>query len=103
MEVTFSTQMLGTLLFFLSLGGMTYKTYVSEKKLKSNWFKGFIITVTAGFIITYIWNPVKLVTPNMSDIEYQEKKVLVVPPKVVVGTKTLEQEQQILVNKAEEK
>lgn len=100
MEYTFSTQMLGTLLFFVAI---VLQLYLGYKKKKNSFYKSAGILLFLGFVFTYIWNPVKLDSPRMSDIEYQEQEQIIVPEKVTVETQTLEQKQNKLEKKVEEK
>lgn len=99
MEYTFSTQMLGTLLFFLTLGVLCFLGY---KKKNVNYYKMSAFLLFLGFIFTFVWNPIKLDSPKMSTIEYYEKEEIVVPERVVVETQTLEQKQNKLEIKLEE-
>lgn len=100
MEYTFSTQMLGTSIFFTVVMLLLYLGY---KKKNKSYYKASGVILVLGFIFTYIWNPVKLDSPKMSDIEYQEQIQIIVPKKVVVKTQTLEQKQNNLEDKVEEK
>ena len=100
MEYTFSTQMLGTLLFLIVVLLQLYLGYIKSNNL---YYKGAVALLLLGITLTYVWNPVKLVSPKMSDIEYQEKPVIVVPTKIKVNIETLEQKQNELEIKLKEK
>lgn len=99
MDITYSTQMLGTVFFVIILAFLVYKGFMTRSV---KYYKASGILLAVGFIITYVWNPVKVVSPPIENYEALYKVDIVVPDKVVVEVDTLEDKQVELENKLKE-
>lgn len=116
-EFVFNTQYLGTTLFIFFILFCVYKwfkdnpAHTFEEKMHSccvenfdnKWLTRGAVVCIIGFVLTFMWNPIKTVTPKMSAIEYRERSQIVVPDRVIVETLTLEETQTKLNNKLENK
>lgn len=101
MEVTFNTQMLGTLIVVCFVFYMVYLWYKTNKdafqkgeKPQNKYLKVAVFTVILGLISVYVYNPVKVQTPKMSTIEYTEQYDDSLPERVVIEKETLDQAQE---------
>ena len=101
MEVTFNTQMLGTLIVSCFVIYMVYLWYKTNKeafkkgeKPQNKYLNVAVFTVILGLVSVYVYSPVKVQTPKMSTIEYTEQYDDSIPERVVIEKETLDQAQE---------
>lgn len=111
-----STQNLGTtafVFFILTCVYLWYKNnkhiftdenYLEDEKINfdNKWLIRAGIAAIIGFVLVYVYNPIKVVQPTMDVVEAREKQQIVVPEKVEVKTETLEEAQKKLIKEVSE-
>lgn len=111
-EFAFSTQNLGTTSFIFLCVYLLYRFYKNNKdvffgdsddKIDYKNLKQCGIVLIVGWVLIMLYNPIKTTQPKMSDIEYRESTPMVVPERIQVKTESLEDKQNKLASKVDNK